>query len=151
MCNCKRGPRGYNGLSYLDSINYTEIAISSAQILAMDSTEIILLPALASNQYYQFKLALEYTAGSTPYTQTDPWGVYGDACEYVEFKTNSLGADNQVYRVSSENYKNPLLADGEFTGAPVKMYTNGGPAPTLGDGTILAKIWYEVKTFGSEL
>lgn len=134
-----------------NAYTYIEVPITSAQILNMWDTAIDLLPTLASNQYYIFDIVLEYTAGTTPYVNTDPWGIYGSDIEYVEYSTVSLGATNEVYRISSSDQKFPDAANREFTGTSVKMYTNGSANPTAGDGTILAKIWYKVRTFGSEL
>ncbi len=131
---------------------YVEVAISSAQILTSGSNRIELLPAIP-NSYYQGRFIIEYTFGTTPYTTATSFGlVFGDSFLLVSLLTdtqtgiieNKLSLENRFYTVNQGVYFQCLPTLDEFNNLiPVD--------PVGGDGTVLVKIWYKVRTFGTEL
>jgi len=143
----------------IESYTYVEVPISSAQILSMSSSPIELLPNSGTNNYYDIeKIIFEYTYGSSFYTfsqiffrveynnnelakvSTDFFGVTEDALGIILFSTEN----------DSSNSINYFYPNSGFLNKKLRMFVTGGN-PTGGDGTILAKIWYKLKTFGTEL
>jgi len=135
---------------------YTEVPISSAQILTSGSDRIELLPAIP-NSYYQGCFIIEYTFGTTPYTTATSFAiVFGDSVNYPNVLSLLTGTqtgihanelypdDDRFYTVNRGVYFQCLPDYDEFDNEiPVD--------PVGGDGAILVKIWYKVITFGTEL
>jgi len=151
-------------LTFLDSLpstvvesSYAEIPVSSAEILALPST-ITLLAEPGAGLYYEIILAvLEYNHVATPYTTA--------ATDYLEI---AAGGDNYTCQISVIKSANDQLAIVKSTenvdAANEVVYSQAqslnlaceltswdGTSPTLGDGTLLVKIWYNIRTFGTEL
>jgi hypothetical protein len=137
---------------------YTEtiVNISSAQILAMGTTPIELLPAAGANSYYDInKVVLEYTYGNSAYAVTDDFqikdsdgSVVAVAPSYLLVFTQDVAwtgsLRNQLNAVSSPtgyNYGEAIILN--------SAYTISCTNPTLGDGTLRVKIYYKVITFGA--
>ena len=140
----------------LGELQYTEVAVSSAEILAMGSTPVSILPAAGVGKYYEWNMLLEYNHVSTAYTISDlylyldaPFVLIGKSLissagnKYVHMSSNSVDSSESTAGVA---YKFPSTLN-----QPVNLSTYDSNDPTLGDGTILVKIWYKVKTFGTEL
>ena len=139
---------------------YTEVSVSSAEIKNLFAAPKQLLAAPGANTYYDIdKIAIEYTFVTTDYTVVEPL-VIRDTDNYLwTFITETLISDGQslygVYReffnwaVDGNTPANPVLGVGAVNkGIELSTSTT---SPTLGDGTLLVKIWYKVKTFGTEL
>jgi len=148
--------------SYLENdYIYTEVTASSAEILAMGSSGIELLAAPGANKYYDIpKIHLEYTHNTTAYTLADPvlyfYGAFMGNIDKEILTTASskvilLDGNSSVKINAVEDIPYHIVPDNGGINQPVQIYTWAGTNPTLGDGTILAKIWYKVKTFGTEL
>ena len=78
-----------NDVEWVDApsdYEYTEVAVSSAEILAMGTfaNRIILLPAPGADSYYEWYGAIEYTHVTTPYqnTGTADTIIVGDEYQY---------------------------------------------------------------------
>jgi hypothetical protein len=140
---------------------YTEtiVNIPSAQILAMGTTPIELLPAAGVGKYYDIeKVILEYTNVTTAYSL---------AIDYlqIEYNNNTYANLNKSIITQSDNaldiIKNGQENDGtsevNFTygnsgmlnqNVRLKVY-NSSTNPTLGDGTLRVKIYHKTITFGA--
>ena len=139
---------------------YTETSLSSTDINGLDS-EFNLLPVLTGSSYYDISnVIIEYTHNSTAYTTTSAViGVTGggfDALIDSELITNAntkmvkLGSmtddsftDGRVYPMLNPTYASSWTK--------LIMWSWAGDSPAAGDGTMLVKIWYAVKEFGTEL
>jgi hypothetical protein len=118
---------------------YTEVAITSPQILAKDT--ITVLPAPGANKYYDIeKVIFEYNYGTIAYVNQNPQGIYvAIARPHAPYNTDVSVGDQQ----------NPI----EYfwlNEAVVMDYYDGGTIIN-GNGTLLLKVWYKIKTFGTEL
>lgn len=133
---------------------YTEVAVSSAEILALNSTPKTLLVAPGANSYIEIgKVIFEYTHVSTAYTVAGLFIIKDGGGYFQRFITDFTGEgantivfinDWNIWGATNHEQGYSILNDSlEFT-----CQTSD---PTLGDGTLLVKIWYKVKTFGTEL
>jgi len=132
----------------------TEVVnISSAQILAMGTTPIELLPAAGANKYYDIeKVILEYTFNTTAYTGDLILGVGSPVFMYLEQGSLNSGA-NWV------SVMNPMSSALDLTNEVAFAYTSqtnsilqlerwsGSIAD--GDGTLRVIITYTLRTFGA--
>jgi len=141
-----------------ESLTYTEVAISSAQILDLGNTPIELLPNADANKYYEIqKFILEFTELTTPYTFNDAINIYGiNSYAYLTESILTSGTSNVTvinnYGSDIATYVDTLnVVNRQGLGGGIQISTYNGTNPTLGDGTILVKIWYRVRTFGTEL
>lgn len=142
----------------------TEVVnISSAQILAMGTTPIVLLPVLPALSYYDIEsILLEYTFDSTNYTIAEPLYAYFGNAEYFTISERIINGNASVLKARVAGViDQDLVATG--TGAFINMDIDvnvGGDTslllttwnntdPTLGDGTLRAIITYTVRTFGA--
>ena len=136
---------------------YTEVEVSSAQILAMGSTPIELLPAPGANSYYLTdNVILEYTHNTTAYTMAATDYVVVSGAQQMSAEKTILTSTNNVQTVMKSSDGIDSVNDVNFSwvegfNIPLELYGWDGSNPTLGDGTLLVKIWYKEKTFGTEL
>lgn len=142
-----------------DSFTYTEVAISNAELLAIGSTPQEILPAPGANKYYDYFGILEYTYVSSNFAAfNDALGIIGASSYGGSYIGKNILTDTQS---SITRFNSSETAALERTTETVKwhMYLNeainlttlGATDPAGGDGTILVKIWYKIKTFGTEL
>ena len=137
--------------------NYIEVPVTSAQILAMGVTPIDLLPVLGADEYYEVKVILEFDYGTAVYVSPDKITVELNGLSTCLLKAQFITqAANQAailddFLVNSPNAGLGTVDHAFFTptAGSLKLYTVDGTDPTLGDGTMLAKIWYTVHTFGA--
>jgi hypothetical protein len=139
---------------------YTEVAVTSPQILAKD--QITLLAAPGANTYYDIdRIIFEYNYGTSAYINQNPQGIYltqgrdfilinGDIIE-GSVDNVAIARHGAPYNtdISAGDAQNPI----EFiqTNEAVTMDYYDGGTITNGDGTLLIKIWYKTKTIGTEL
>ena len=144
---------------------YKEVEISSAEILDSYDNPILLLNS-EENKYIKIKnLTLETTAGTTPYTfngtSAEFWSFYFmDGVNNFNYEnitrtalfsnTNStpraFNLNGGGVTVNGTNVETKGITPG------TALYTGMWEAnPTLGNGTMLVKIWYTIETFGSNL
>jgi hypothetical protein len=155
--------------SYVSGVEtpiYIEIPVSSSQILNMVSNPIEILPDLSDMQYYEIdKITMELSS-SIGYTHVDD-----DAfCVYVggrvmssisKFFLEQVGyyvhtiKDFSTVRENTFAYYPVRDTWTEVNGLESRAITlstyEQNNEFTTGNGTILVKIWYKVRTFGSEL
>ena len=142
--------------------DYTEVSISAAEMLTLGSVGKNLLPAPGENKYYEInRMIVEFTYGTSAYSLAD-YLVFG-----TQHVTSNLIIGNQFTPKKVVIINNPISEpswDGvegklvefaytlfSYVNASVDAYTYLGNDPTGGDGTALVKIWYKVRTFGSEV
>lgn len=136
------------------------VEITSAQILAMGSTPIELLPAPGAEKYYDWKVNLEYTHVTTPYSTpaNDMMVIGGGNSYYGHYSTFWIieGVTNKANicypnsdTLTSDGVLDYPASNGMEMNDSLVLTTLNGNNPTLGDGTIRAIIKYKVKTFGA--
>lgn len=141
-----------------DDILYTEVSFSSAQIATM-GTPLSILAAPAAGKYYEIQsLILEYNHNTTAFTTTSPV-LYLDGAMFGNISSALITtAGNQVAKVTMSTTDTfvdvstyvllPLSSVG--VGLTIATWNSDNPAGG-GDGTLLVKVRYVVRTFGSEL
>jgi len=139
---------------------YTEtvVDISAAQILAMGSTPIELLPAPGSGKYYVIdKICIEYKFKTTSYSFSSSPTFYLDGCfdSYVDRAILTTSADSVC--VLSGNLRNTItigsgsgsvkvITNRDVLNAGLTMASTNGDNPTGGDGLVRVIISYMVNT-----
>lgn len=146
---------------------YQEIVvnISSAQILAMGTTPVELLPAPGVGKYYDVeKIIFEYTHNTTTWTDPGYWRLYGGisncfigASDMLESPSNSVHITTGKFNFISEGI--PFSTMVEYSTNILNQavmlqnvliggvdFKEGGPSG--GDGTLRLILKYKVRTFG---
>lgn len=138
---------------------YTEVSISSAELLALGDTPKQLLPAPGSGKYYDFSgIVFEYTFVTTGYNLVVPLYLTGadrglirpQLINEVQNVITSIrgGSADQNYLDAGSYFP---VVEKKYLNSSLNLMTWDDSNPTDGDGTLLVKIWYQVKTFGTEL
>jgi len=123
---------------------YSAVTITSAQTLTLSSTPVELLPAPGAGNYYDAKFIIEYTFNTTPYVTIRPLAITdGTNISYECFNLSSYGSDTIFIYQSMLG----VTGDGFFSNSPLYI-TNQIVDPTSGDGSLLVKIWYSIRTVG---
>lgn len=138
--------------------NYTEVVISSADILALGSFPKSLLPSAGIGKYYECKVILEFIPGSSLYTFINDFITLNLSNTYIVNINRSLiiGSSELVvtindFAINSPDTVNGLVRrDPMAIGSFLQLTTYNGTNPTVGNGTIRAKIWYNIRKFGTE-
>ena len=124
--------------------NYSAVTITSGQMLSIGSTPIEILPAPGASKYYDFKVYFEYIFNTTPYTVTGQLQLIDNTTKRV---TNLFDINGQLtdrVLVSDINSQNQFLS----INSNLELTTSNGSDPTLGDGTLKIKIFYNIVDFG---
>jgi hypothetical protein len=140
---------------------YLEVPVSSAEILALWGSPITLLPAPGAGKYYDWECDLEYIYGTTIYdgtAATDLKISQGDESTmfaawlltYTQNTYTPLSSRSQIFNTSDINTA--------YTQNPPRIYntalqfeTTNNFFPTTGDGTLLFKLRYKLRTAGTTL
>jgi hypothetical protein len=123
---------------------YTAVTVSSAEILTLSSSPIELLPNPGIGNYYDAKFIIEYTFNTTPYVTVRPLAITdGTNISYECFILSSYGSDTIFIYQSMVG----TLGNGFFSNNPLYI-TNQLVDPTSGDGELLIKIWYSIRSLG---
>jgi len=145
-----------------DYYSYTEVALTAAQIKTFFSDPPTLLPALTAGNYYSdVKIAIELAAGNVGFDTADKslyvfWGT-----SYMPIMAVSTGfiydtSKNLVAESSSPVWHDALIPEvsvgyqNATTPEALKIGTWGADS-TVGNGTMLVKVWYKTKAIGTEL
>jgi hypothetical protein len=144
-------------LDYCSPGTYLEVDISSAQILAMGTTPIDILPAPGAGKYYDFTAIVEFTAG-TSYVFTGDTILLGGSDSYGGGLINPSFIATTNNKVAKVGHQPTEMVTSDATEYPTtwEMVLNegiiftalNGNDPTTGTGTIKVKIWYKLRTFG---
>ena len=118
---------------------YSAITVSSPELLSLNTSPVTILPATASNQYYDFKIYLEYSYNTVAYDSLN------SLCVVDDYLTQIVGGmdctnPNDVVRVSYG------LSNTSIPGTSLTLYNSTDS--TFGDGTVNVKIYYNIITFG---
>lgn len=132
----------------------TVVNISSAQILAMGTTPIELLPAPGVGMYYDIEtVVIEFTPLTTPYTTTSSQMYITQSNDMAYFPTlignvinSQLIIPRSLIVFDGVTYSSTYIPD---QNSEVKLWNYDGDNPTLGDGTLRAIITYTIRTFGA--
>ena len=144
----------------LDEVAYTEVAVTSAQIKTLGSIPKVILAAPGAGKYYEYWGVIESTYDTAAYTVTDDI-VLGDTDTYAGSYISKLIITESESMVEPFNSTTRGQEVGVIAGTQVgypfklntalKLFTYNATDPITGSGTILVKIWYVLKTMGTEL
>jgi uncharacterized protein YegL len=134
--------------------DYTEtiVNISSAQILAMGTTPIELLPAAGAGKYYDIdKVVIEYTHVSTAYTSNYIMLINdgGNPLSYSQFSNSNSFVELTLNQTFVDVVEGVGLSQMNTLNQALVLTTYDGVSPTLGDGTMRVKIYHKTITFGA--
>jgi len=118
---------------------YTAVTVTSGQILTLNSVPVTILPAPSTNQYYDYKVYLEYDYGTIGYT-----GFSG--VRLIDISGTSLSTGISLSVVENQVFIFNGYITNSILGSPIRLYSSADP--TSGDGTIKLKIWYNIVDFG---
>jgi hypothetical protein len=124
---------------------YSAVTISSADILTLSSVPVELLPAPGAGNYYDTKFIIEYTFNTTPYITvgnviiTDGTNtIYNDIFDFASFGTDTIFIVQSMIGPTNTG----------ITSNSGLYLTNQTADPTSGDGDLLVKIWYSIRSVG---
>ena len=120
---------------------YSAVTVSSAQTLTLFSSPVEILPAPGANKYYDFKVYFEYTYNSSPYTSNTIF-LADNTNKRVTKEFYIEGSDN-VILVSSMDAQSNLST----VNSNLSLETTVSD-PTVGDGSLKIKIYYNIVDFG---
>lgn len=144
---------------------YTEVAITSVEIKSCGSTPVTILPAAGANKYYDYYGSIEYTHITANYTFTGDLLFIGEDYSYdasTKIRPNFIKSSvNTVVEFSSKSFDVlGTVGVNDYPTANERLFNQGvvfgtlnGTDPTGASaaGTILVKIYYKLKTKGTEL
>ena len=133
-----------NLVSGITEPSYTAVTITSSDILNSNSTPFEILPNPGVNNYYDLKIILEYTYNTTSYTSGNDT-VITDGTNNVyyigdvgAFTTDTINILQDIPSVTNQKM---------YPNLPLSLFTLSAD-PTTGDGEILLKIWYTIRSLG---
>lgn len=128
--------------------SYKEVEITSAQLLALtpilSGSAVELLPSLGITKWYDFKIILEFKAGSAAYVGGSTYAISNATQSYRTIvSTTFTGTTAGDVKLIGPTF---TAGSGIVTindpGDTSVWFTCSGAAPTAGNGTLVAKIWY---------
>lgn len=143
----------------LMGLSYAEVAMTSTDILAMGTSPFELLEAPGAGKYYDVEsVVLEFTAGSVQYD-------FGDYLALQLFNRKMITSEvitappgkltlsivKDIDNASITEYLPITINQNQEANTPLLLGTHDESDPINGDGTMLVKIWYSIRTFGTEL
>lgn len=145
-----------SSFSYL---RYTEVNISSASLLDIDNNNISLLTTLGTGSYYDLdRIIFEFSKGTASYTWTNDYFIINAPSGSQTYFDINLITSGQTGAIIIKDFNSEMPTGEEFTtnrrinvngtNSDISIYSFNGTAPTVGNGTIKAKIWYYIRTFG---
>ena len=143
-----------NNLTYLEDLaeaggySYTEISISSAQILNSGSIAVELLAQPGANKYYVWNGTFEYTYGTIQYSHSGNIYIGGNGNKHGQVIASAMitQAKNTAASFSSTGYYGGLGTIADLNESVILKSVSLNP--TFGDGTIKIKLYYKIVTFG---
>lgn len=137
--------------------DYTEIPVTSSEILSMGSEPIELLTAPGEDKYYVIeKIVIEYTFKTAVYVLPTSTVLTLSGCinsvingAIITNGGNTVCVINSNLRtVKTIGGKDCVVSDVTNLNSGLTMTTVDGDDPTDGDGYLLVKITYRTETFG---
>ena len=142
----------------IDAYQYKEVNISSADLTSSINVQIDLLPKINGNQYYEWKLNVEFTPGATAYDPiTNQIKIFSTWSDYPPLVLSDIPSQEKiVWQLDSRSGKQYSTENGGVYGdavdglgfAPYLAMAWDGGTFVGGDGTMKAKIWYKINKFG---
>lgn len=142
---------------YYQAYRYAEVDLTDLEIKTLVSVGKEILPTPGINKYYAVSAwSLEFTEGTTPYTIAARQSILLGTFQYANIDAGTLLGSGTDRVVSGTEFGGGTL-DGAtgFTNMlsspvnqPIYISAIIGGDPTLGDGTLKVKIWYQIRTFG---
>jgi len=120
---------------------YSAVTVSSAQTLTLFSSPVEILPAPGANKYYDFKVYFEYTYNSSPYTSNTIYLV-DNTSKRVTKEFYIEGSDNAILVSNMDTQQNLSTVNSNLS------LTTTVSDPTVGDGSLKIKIYYNIVNFG---
>lgn len=117
---------------------YIEINVSSAELLTIFSSPVTILPAPGAGKYYDFKIYAEYKYETVAYDITN--------VRLVDDNNTQISPAISINQLSDQIVIHYGLFNASMVNSSVRLY--GGSNPTVGDGTVKIKIWYNIVDFG---
>lgn len=145
-----------------NALEYAEVSVSAAEIATSGNVGISLLPNSGAGKYYEVeKVLVETIQVTTPWTINEvnnPVMYFdGSVLPPVDISVITTAGSGQVAVNHNGAYVNKagltaLVVAGNISdGGALKMYTWNNDNPTGGDNMLLVKIWYNLRTLGTEL
>jgi hypothetical protein len=136
-----------SGATSGDGYTYAEVEVSSAELLSLGGfSPITIISAPGAGSYYEVKeLIIESNFVTTPYTFSDTLNVR------INGDGNALDDSVITFDEDYVTFVQTTNTRVGRTNSPIQLTVAGLGSPTLGDGTLLIKIRYKVRVFGSEL
>lgn len=139
---------------------YSELTLSDTQMKTGLDVGFDIVAAQGAGTYLEYFGVIEFNHNTTAYSMSDGL-VVGNQNSYggnyiaddlisssedrvIWFSSNGVGQEDSFTPGVSTGYSVPL-------NEALRIFTYNGTNPTLGDGDILIKVWYKVKTKGTEL
>ena len=120
---------------------YSEIFVSNIELLTIGTSPVTILPTLAANQYYDFKVYIEYNYGTVAY----------DNCQLTLVDDTFLQFLMSTDLNCSQTNNSVIVNYGTYTyitpGTSLNLIGTTGDS-TVGDGTVNVKIYYNIVDFG---
>jgi hypothetical protein len=117
---------------------YSEINVSSAELLTVFSSPVTILPLLGVGKYYDFKFYGEYKYETVAY---DISGV-----RLIDDNTTQISPSISINQTNDTVVISYGLVNPSIVNSSIRLY--GSSDPTVGDGTVKIKIWYNIVDFG---
>jgi hypothetical protein len=117
---------------------YSEINVSSAELLTISSSPVTILPLPGVGKYYDLKVYMEYKYETVAY---DISGV-----RLVDDNTTQIAATIWINQTNDTVAISYGLFNPSMVNSSIRLY--GSSDPTVGDGTVKIKIWYNILDFG---
>jgi hypothetical protein len=147
-----------SSVDLIGDLQYLEVDISSAEILAWHTTPISLFSAASAGTYNDvIECVFEFYPGATSYTMGAAIKI-NIIDDYGSTSTGGIRADILSVALGDDAYTKVSLPSPAISGVVdiVMGYAYGGTswstqldaAVTLGDGTAKFKIWYVNRQFG---
>lgn len=140
-----------------DSYTYLEVPVTSVELASAGTAPIVLLPASGAGTYYEYYYTIEKTGGSTA-AGTVNFYFIGTGTTFVGNLFEPLTFQNIIDGFITGGSQSNEVSNGAFSyttlnglNEPIVLTTYNAANPTSSASTLLAKVWYKVKTFGTEL
>ena len=117
---------------------YSEINVSSAELLTIFSSPVTILPAPGVDKYYDFKVYVEYNYETVVYDITN--------VRLVDDNNIQISPAIPVNQTSDKVVVYYGLFSTSTVNSSIRLYSSSDP--TVGDGTVKIKISYNIVDFG---
>ena len=146
-----------NANSNENSYSYLEVQITSVELASAGTEPIVLLSASGAGTYYEYYYTIEKTGGSTGAGTVNFYFV-GTETSYVGNLFDPLTFQNSIEGFINGGSQSSESSNGTLNyttlnglNEPIVLTTYNAANPISSASTLLAKMWYKVKTFGIEL